>query len=293
MSETFVPSGPLRLWTERIGDPDRPAVLLVMGSAAQGYSCPDGLVTRLLDRGVQVIRYDHRDTGLSSTVDFDRQPYGLADLAADALAVLDAYGLASAHIAGGSMGGLIAQWLGVHAPARVRSLTLMSTTLLSFDHNTVWGRAFDGKPADPAELPPPAPRYIRHLIDSGDVPPGVESDVALFRVMHGDVLPFDEPAVRAMLERCWARAVDPAAAAHHSRAGGALTPDRLVPLTAIAAPTVVVHGDQDPVYAPVHGEALAAAIPGARLRVVEGMGHVYFSPGLPERLADLIRLDDA
>src|SRR4051812_49970044 len=103
---------------------------MVMGAAAQGVSCPDALVGRLVDRGVQVIRFDHRDTGRSSVVDFDAHPYALADLAGDCLAVLDGYGLPAAHLAGGSMGGMIAQWVAVHEPVRVRSLTLIATSPL-------------------------------------------------------------------------------------------------------------------------------------------------------------------
>jgi pimeloyl-ACP methyl ester carboxylesterase len=288
MTETFVTSGPLRLWTERSGDPDRPAVLLIAGSSAQGFTYPDALVDRLVEGGAQVIRYDHRDTGRSSIVDFERDPYGLADLAGDAVAILDAYGLASAHVAGASMGGLIGQWLGVHAPERVRALTLLSTTPMSFDHGLVWDRALNGLDADPGHLPPPTRRFLRHMMDTEGTPPGVDADMVTFRVMNGDVLPFDEAGTRAMLERCWARATDPSAAANHQLAGGTMTADRLVPLSRITAPTTIVHGDQDPIYVPAHAEALAAAIPHAKLRIVEGMGHAYFSPGLPERLADLI-----
>ncbi|GAB2604461.1 hydrolase [Paractinoplanes abujensis] len=280
---TFVTAGPLRLWTERTGDPDRPAVLLLMGASAQSLTCPDALIERLVGRGVQVIRYDSRDTGRSSLVDYDRSPYGLAGLAADALAVLDAYGLDTAHIAGFSMGGMVAQWLGVHAPARVRSLTLITSTPMDYDPGPLWR----GEPS-PTPLPPPAPAFLRYLDETADSPPGVETDVALFRVMNGDKRPLDEAATRAMLERCWARVVDPEAAGHHQRAGTWLTPDRLVPLSTITAPARIVSGDADPIYAPAHGEALAAAIPQADLHVVPGMGHVCFSPGLPEELADLI-----
>ena len=291
MTETFVTSGPLRLWTERIGNPDHPAVLLIAGASAQGITFPDALVNRLVVRGVQVIRFDHRDTGRSSIIDFDRHPYGLSDLAVDTLAILDAYKLPSAHVAGASMGGVIAQWLGVHEPARVRSMTLLSTTPMSHDPDPVWQRAMAGQPADPDDLPPPTPRFLQHVADSAGTPPGVEADVAIFQVMNGDVRPFDEPAVRAMLQRCWARATDPSAAAHHGLIGRKKGPDLLTPLSTITAPTTIVHGDQDPIFTLAHGEALAAAIPDAHLHVIPGMGHVYFSPGLPEQLADLISVD--
>jgi len=118
----------------------------------------------------------------------------------------------------------------------------------------------------------------------------VESDVALFRVLNGPVRPVDEPAARAMLELAMSRATDPAAAANHHRAVWLEDPSLLAPLSSITAPTSIVHGDQDPVYPLGHGEALAAAIPAAVLHVVPGMGRVMTSPGLPEEVADLIRL---
>jgi pimeloyl-ACP methyl ester carboxylesterase len=290
MTEIFVPSGRLRLWTERIGDPGDPAVLLIMGSAAQGIMWPDALIARLVARGVQVIRFDHRDTGLSSTVDFERDPYAIADLATDCLAVLDAYGLAKAHVAGASMGGTTGQWLAVHHPARVDRLTLLTTSPMGYDWVPAVSRSRAGQAPELGDLPPPSPRFLQHLIDQREVPRGVASDVALFRVMNGDVRPFDEPAARSLLELAWSRAIDPAAATHHDRAAGEITVDRRVPLSAVKSPTTVVHGDQDPIFPLGHGEALAAAIPGADLRVVPGMGHHFFSPGLPEVVADLIAL---
>src|SRR4051794_33516973 len=282
--ERFVTSGPVRLWTDRAGDPAHPAVLLIMGSAAQGITCADALVARLVDRGVQVIRFDHRDTGRSSVVDFDAHPYALADLAGDCLAVLDGYGLPAAHLAGTSMGGMIAQWLAVHEPARVRSITLIATSPMGYRRRSVRAE----EPPAPDDLPPPSAPFLEYL--AAGRPPGVESDVALFRIFNGSVRPFDEPAARAMLELAWSRATDPAAAANHNRLAQLYTPDLSVPLSSITAPTTIVHGDQDPVFPLAHGAALAAAIPGARLHVVSGMGHTFFSPGLHEEIADLIRL---
>lgn len=286
--EQFVASGPLRIWTERVGNPGLPAVLMIMGQAAQGVSCPDALVGRLVERGVQVIRFDHRDTGRSSVVDFDVHPYTIGDMARDCLAVLDGHGLSAAHVAGTSLGGVIAQWLAVHAPERVRSLTVMSSTPMGHDPSRARARAQSGRPADPADLPPPMPAFLAHL--AAGLPSRVESDMALFRVFNGPVRPFDEPAARAMLELSLSRATDPAAAANHDRAADMDDPDLHGPLSSITAPTSIVHGDQDPVFPLAHGEALVAAIPGAVLHVVPGMGHVMTSPGLPEEVADLIRL---
>jgi len=286
--ERFVASGPLLIWTEAVGDPALPAVLLIAGSAAQGISWPDALIDRLVQRGVQVIRFDHRDTGRSDVVDFDAHPYTIGDMARDALAVLDGHGVDAAHVAGTSLGGMIAQWLAVHAPHRVRSLTVISSSLMGHDPSAVWARARAGEPADPDDLPPPSSSFLEHV--AAGLPPGVESDVALFRVFNGSVRPFDESAARAELERAASRAADPAAATHHHRAVWLEDPSLLAPLSSITAPTSIVHGDQDPIYPLGHGEALALAIPGAVLRVVPGMGHVMTSPGLPEEVADLVRL---
>ncbi|PRX17414.1 pimeloyl-ACP methyl ester carboxylesterase [Actinoplanes italicus] len=261
---------------------------MIMGSSAQSVSCPDALVERLVERGVQVIRFDHRDTGRSSVVDFDAHPYNISDMARDCLAVLDGYGLESAHVAGASLGGMLAQWLAVHTPERVRSLTVMSSSPMNHDPRALWERARAGLPADPGDLPPPATEFLAHL--ALGLPPGVESDIELFRVFNGPVRPFDEDAARTMLELALSRAVDPAAAANHGRAVWRDDPALRVSLSSITAPTSIVHGDQDPIYPPGHGEALAAAIPGATLHVVPGMGHVLTSPGLPEEVADLIRL---
>jgi pimeloyl-ACP methyl ester carboxylesterase len=261
---------------------------MIMGSAAQGISCPDDLVSRLVARGAQVIRFDHRDTGRSSIVDFDAHPYTIGDMARDCLAVLDGYGLPAAHLAGGSLGGMMAQWLAVHEPARVLSLTVLSSSPMGYDPGPGWARARAGQPPAPDDLPPPAPALLAH--QALDLPPGVESDMALFRVFNGPVRPFDEQAARAMLELALSRATVPAAAANHNRAAWRKDPTLLAPLSTIKAPTTIVHGDQDPIYPLGHGQALAEAIPGAHLHTVPGMGHIYYSPGLPEELADLIHL---
>src|SRR6201984_1574270 len=123
--EMFVTSGEVRLWTQRFGDPDDPAVLLIMGTSAQGIGWPDELIDVLVAGGRQVIRYDHRDTGRSTCVDFAARPYALADMAADAVAALDGHHVPAAHVAGVSLGGAITQWLAVHRPGRVLSLTVI------------------------------------------------------------------------------------------------------------------------------------------------------------------------
>lgn len=268
-------------------------MLLVMGTSGQGIGWPDELVDRLVDGGRQVIRFDHRDTGQSDCVDFATHPYTLADMVADALAVLDGYQIAAAHVVGQSMGGAIGQWLAVHHPARVLSLVAMTTSPMNNNPGPAWARAMTGQPPVDGELPPPTPRFLQHLMSSVEAARDtheqrVTADLATWRVLNGGALPFDEEAARRFVERSYQRARNHAAATNHDLAGRQWPDERRAPLSSITAPTLVVHGTEDPLLPPAHGEALAAQVPGARLEVVPGMGHAFFSPGLPGKLADLV-----
>ncbi len=291
--EKFVTSGELHLWTERSGNHGDPAVLLIMGTSAQGIGWPDELVDVLVAGGHQVIRFDHRDTGRSSCVNFAAQPYALADMAANAVAVLDGHDIGAAHIAGASLGGAIAQWLAVHRPERVLSLTAIMTGPMGHNAGPAWARALAGKDPDPGDLPPPAPQLLRHLAERAARPQTtreqqVDAAVETWRVLNGEALPFDEPAARRLVETSHDRATDFAAAAHHDLAGRQVTPDRLAPLSRITAPTLVIHGTADPLRPLPHGQALAAQITQARLEAVPGMGHGFFSPGLPRHIGESI-----
>jgi pimeloyl-ACP methyl ester carboxylesterase len=269
----FVESGALRLWAERFGEPGDPPVLLISGAMAQGINWPDALVDRLVAGGRQVIRYDHRDTGQSDSVDFDVTPYTLADLAWDALAVLDGFGIGAAHLVGASMGGILAQGLASLRPERVLTVTALGSTSI----------------ADWDDLPPPDEAFLRKLKDAESLPRDtaeqrVEADLVNYEAMNGTELPFDRATARDVAERYFARAKDWTKAANHHRAGGE-RPDHL---PAITAPTLVIAGTADPIFAVAHSAAIAARIPGARLVEVPGMGHHLYSPGLPEQVADLI-----
>jgi pimeloyl-ACP methyl ester carboxylesterase len=289
--EKFVRSGRVRLWTERFGRPDDPTVLLVMGTSTQGIGWPDQLVEALLDSGRQVIRFDHRDTGRSDSVDFTTHPYALADMAADATAVLDGHGVTAAHVVGTSLGAAIGQWLAVHQAARVRTLTAMASSPMGNNPGPAWARAMAGQPAAADELPPPTTRFLHHVLDSAKAPrttaqQSMDADIRTWRVLNGDVLPFDEAAARRFVEHCYARADNVAAASNHDLAGRRWGDDRRASLSRITAATLVLHGSDDPLFPPAHGEAVAAQIPAARLEIVPGMGHhPFFSPGLTERIA--------
>jgi len=289
----FVTAGNLQLWTERFGDPEAPAVLLIMGTSAPGIGWPDELVETLVDDGRQVIRFDHRDTGLSTCVDFKAHPYKLADMAADALAVLDGHGIGAAHVVGASLGGAIAQWLAVHRPERVLTLVAIMAGPMGHDAREAWTRALAGQAPDPDDLPPPAPQWLQHLAELAQAPPTcreeqIASAVETWRVLNGGQMPFDEDAARRIVELSRDQADAPTSAVNHDLAAKWMTPDRFEPLSSIKAPTLIVHGTADPLRPLPHGEALAAQIPGARLQPIPGMGHGFFSPQLPRRVAKLI-----
>lgn len=289
----FVDSGGLRLWTERFGDPAGPVVLLIMGTSAQGIGWPDELVEVLTGGGRQVIRFDHRDTGQSDCVDFAASPYTMSDMARDALAVLDGHQVSAAHIAGASLGGRIGQLLAVHYPGRVRTLTAIMTAPMGYEAGPAWARALAGQPPEPGDLPAPSPEFLRHVAAMASSPPATPAErvaaaMATWRILNGTTLPFDAGAARRHVEAAMARERDYRAPAQHDLASRQMTPERQAPLSRITAPTLVIHGTDDPLYPPANGQALAALIPGARFEAVPGMGHGFFSPGTPAKVARLI-----
>jgi pimeloyl-ACP methyl ester carboxylesterase len=270
---------------ETVGDPAGRPLLLVQGLGAQLISVEDGLCQELASRGFLVVRYDNRDAGLSTWFD-DARPvnlaaiwggdhsslaYTLEDMADDAAAVLDAVGVPAAHVAGISLGGMIAQLLATRHPARVRSLaSIMSTT----------GDRAVGRPTGEA---------ASVLVSSmpGDRDGFIERTVANAKAVgSGTAFPFDAEAVRQGAARSFDRAYHPKGTGRQFAAILAAG-DRTGALDRIRVPTLVVHGEEDQVIGVSGGEATAAAIPGARLLRVPGLGH-ELPPGFWPALADAL-----
>jgi pimeloyl-ACP methyl ester carboxylesterase len=269
----------ITLCCETFGDPSDPPLLLVMGLGMQMVHWQEGLIERFVDRGLRVIRFDNRDRGRSTHVAaptptparlltrrFGPQQYKLDDMARDTVGLLDALELDSVHVAGVSMGGMIAQTLAVGRPERVRSLTsIMSST----------GSRRVGQPK---------PHVLPLLLGAtpGDRAAFVAYQLRVLTAIGapGDVL--DTPEGRAFIAGAYDR--DPDARGTGRQLAAILASgDRTRALRTITAPTLVIHGDADPLIALSGGKATAKAIPGARLMVVPGMGH-----GLPERLWPLL-----
>ena len=257
--ERMIECNGVPLCAEGFGDPEDPPILLVAGMGGSMLWWEEGFCRRIAAGGRVVVRYDHRDTGRSVTYEPGRPEYTAADLVADAAGVLDAHGIAAAHVVGVSMGGALAQLLALGFPDRVLSLVLASTSAAT--------------PGE-RELPPATERLARFAatasVDWSDAASVAEYLVDYSRVLAGDRRPFDEAALRDLVRRDLDRARDFRAAQNHQLiADGASR----APLSAIAVPTMVVHGTADPMFPLAHGEALAREIPGARLLTLEGAGH--------------------
>jgi pimeloyl-ACP methyl ester carboxylesterase len=257
VAERTVETNGVELCTEPFGDPADPPILLVMGVGASMLWWDEGFCRMLAERGRFVIRYDHRDTGRSTTSPAGRPEYTGADLVADAVGVLDAYDIPAAHVVGVSAGGAFAQLLALDHPDRVLTLTLISTS-----------------PATQVavELPAATGRY-REFVASAEVDWADEQSVVDYLVEYARVLAgrFDERATRELVLHDVARAHDIAASENHGLVADGDVPRKSV--STIAAPTLVIHGTADPMFPPEHGHALAAEIPGASLLLLEGAGH--------------------
>ncbi|WP_424887150.1 alpha/beta fold hydrolase [Streptomyces sp. XH2] len=291
----MVEANGVELWTEEFGDPAHPPVLLIAGSTAQGLLWPDEFVGRIAAAGYRVVRYDHRDVGRSTARDFEEHPYTWADLKDDALGLMDALGLAPAHVVGHSAGGLIAQWIAADHPGRVAGLTVIGSSPLGAREGQVLMRALMGEPQPEGALPEPEPEFVAFFRNAAAGPPpatraeAVDFQVAVARVLHGreGAADFDEDAQRRLEERLHDRMRDPRTAANHRLAGMAdLEFEPVGALDRVTAPTLVVEGTAEPVK-PGHGRIIAQEIAGARLLMVPGMGH-NLTPNAARTVADAL-----
>jgi pimeloyl-ACP methyl ester carboxylesterase len=265
---------------ETTGDPDRPAILLVMGLGAQLVYWPDEFCQALAARGFHVIRYDNRDVGLSTKTegpppdvmaalqgDTSQATYTLVEMAADGIGLLDALGVGAAHVVGVSMGGMIAQNMAIHHPDRVLSLcSIMSTP----------NGDMSSDPASPeanAVLLRPPPRSRDEAVAQA---------LEGARVVGSPGFAVDEDQIRARAALSYDRCFYPLGISRQLCAIIA-TGDWRPSLAKLEVPTLVIHGGADPLVRPSWGRATAEAIPGAELLIVDGMGH-----DLPREASDTL-----
>ena len=268
---------------EIFGDPNAEPMLLIMGLGAQMIHWDDDFCRQLAARGFRVIRFDNRDIGKSSKLSGGKRltplellkmrflripvaaPYKIRDMAEDVVGLMDALHVKSAHLVGASMGGMIAQEVAILFPQRVRSLTsIMSTT------------------GDP-KVPPPSREASALLMAP---PPATKEEyyerfAQTWKVLRVGSFPEDEALDRSRAERSYERGLNPAGVGRQLRAILA-SGSRKERLASVKVPTLVIHGTVDPLVRPEGGKFTAAAIPGAKLLMIEGMGHALPIPMWPQ-----------
>jgi pimeloyl-ACP methyl ester carboxylesterase len=279
---------------QRFGDPTAPPVLMIMGLAAQMIHWPDGFCRELAGYGLYVIRFDNRDAGKSTHLvnapvadlpgvlagDLSSVSYTLSDMAADAIGLLDALDIDRAHVVGASMGGAIAQTIAIEHPKRVRSLTIMMASsgakAVGQPHPAALQELFSGPPA----------------LTRDDV---VAQALRARRIIGSTGFPADEAEISTRAGEAFDRGHDPLGIARQAVATVA-SGDRTARLAGLATPSLVIHGLADRMCDPSGGRALAAAIPGAELWLVEGLGHDLpsaFRPELARRIAAHVKRSHA
>lgn len=268
--ELTAPANGIELAYQEMGDPEGEPLLLVMGLATQMIGWDEGFCSLLAGRGYRVVRFDNRDIGRSTKIEsagvprrFDMMsgrrataPYLLRDMARDTTGLMDHLGIDSAHLVGASMGGMIVQTAAIEHPERVRSMvSIMSTT----------GSRWTGLPSLKAfgVLLGSPPKHRDEV---------VERAVKTFKVIGSPAYPFDEENLRELASRSYDRGHDAAGVARQLHAITA-SGDRTRALRGVRAPTTVIHGKRDPLVRPLGGRATARAIPSARLKMIDGMGH--------------------
>jgi pimeloyl-ACP methyl ester carboxylesterase len=274
------------LWTESFGDPKNPAFILIMGSGGQGIFWPQLFCEQLADKGFFVLRYDHRDTGLSFSVNFDKEPYNLLDMAEDITHIMDGYQIKKASLLGASMGGVIASMLAGFFPERVTNLGLLMTSpdlRASFD-------AYQGLPAR-SKLSKPADHILKVAKEMIAPPQTWEEKIALFikcTYLNNGKAAVDEEWLRDIALQNYVRQKNPDGANNHYRACMVSYDLHEQALPKIKAPTLILHGDSDPIFPIDHAYALQNAIPQSSLIVLEGFGHGLTSAEYFEVIIDNI-----
>ena len=287
--EQVIKANGIDICYETFGDSSNPSVLFVMGLGAQMIAWPQTFVDGLVNSGFHVVRYDNRDVGLSHKFDdagmpdFEtiisdlmagkkpEVPYNLADMSADGIGLMSALGIDKAHVVGASMGGMIVQQMAIDHPERLSSMTsIMSTT---------------GDPSLPQATQEAMEVLMQPAPATDDIEAQVDHSLKNRKVIGGDGFSDDE-AARELTRLIINRQFYPVGTGRQ-RAGIMASGSRTEALKSITTPTLVLHGDKDPLVPVEGGIHTAEVIPGARLEILEGMGHAMF-PHYQPRLLDFI-----
>jgi pimeloyl-ACP methyl ester carboxylesterase len=268
--ERLAPSNGIEIAYQEVGDPDGEPLVLIMGLATQMLAWDDEFCSMLAERGFRVVRFDNRDIGHSTKLDAARVPgrrdlflgrretaaYLLSDMAADTVGLMDHLGIESAHVVGISMGGMIGQTIAIEHRERIRSLVSMHSTTGSRWVGTPTLKVFG---LMLAEAPRDRDAFIKRIERT-------------YELIGSPAYPTDRERLRHVAEASWERGHNPRGVLRQLHAVMA-SGDRTSALRKLDLPATVIHGTRDTLIRPSGGRATARAIPGARLHIVEGMGH--------------------
>ncbi|HOP48080.1 MAG TPA: alpha/beta hydrolase [Desulfobacteraceae bacterium] len=272
--EYFVNANGIKICWQSIGNDDASPIVMINGLGSQLINWHDDFCVQLAAHGYRLIRFDNRDTGLSTSFDDSgvpdlkriaeakqkgetiEIPYSLMDMAQDAVGLLDALGIESAHFLGSSMGGRIGQLIAINFPQRVRTLTCMISTM------------------GESVFPPPNPEAIETLFEPAptDRTEFIDYYVALCKMLNGSKFRIDESYVRNKAERCFDRAFNPKGEIRQAAALMAAGSNR-ESLKYICIPTLIINGSDDPLISVDCAMDMAETITGAKVMIIEGMGH--------------------
>lgn len=251
----------VQLFSESFGSPSDTPILLIMGAMSSGIWWPEAFCRQLANARRYVIRYDHRDTGRSTSYEPGQINYSVEDLADDALYVLDGYGIQSAHVVGMSLGGYLAQLMALKHPQRIKSLTLIASERLA-----------EADPTMP-EIDPSVLNYHAKAseLDWTDCEAVMEYQVGAWQLLNGSAHPFDESLIRELAAADFDRTPNLMTTFNHALLEGG--EQWLNRLDEIATSTLIIHGMEDLVLPYQHGLALKAEVPEAKLLTLSGTGH--------------------
>jgi pimeloyl-ACP methyl ester carboxylesterase len=262
----------LRLYIETFGESNNETCLFISGAGANSSFWSDHLCERLVKNGFFVIKYDHRDFGYSSKINWDKDPYDFGQLVKDALMILDSFDIAKAHVIGHSMGGFIVQLMAIHYPNRIISMTSISSSTNS------------------PSVPKP-PEKTWEIFLSNNPQNNIESDLdgfmKVWEYLNGTAN-FDKDLAMEYTKNLYARQdIDGALGATHVKAQKTLT-DRTAKLKNVKIPTLVIHGEEDYAVNKYGGVQTAESIENAELILIAQMGHIPFNREILKRLENEI-----
>jgi pimeloyl-ACP methyl ester carboxylesterase len=273
----FLHCGAARLWTETIGTPGQPCALLLAGAGALSAFWPAEFCSLQAEKGIFVVRYDHRDIGYSTHTD---SPYDIFTLLADAIALLDALGIKAAHFVGHSMGGYLAELAAVHHASRILSATIISA-----------GPTVTPAVAAELGLSSMRPETWEALLanqPAGDFDTDLPGWMRSWRLLHGSH-PLDvEMAIRYTRELYTRDLRDAGVAERHVAAMQTVPATLAADLKRVTTRCLILHGSEDPLVPADHGMAVARLIPHCRLQLLPGAGHMFFHRDLWAQLATVI-----